>query len=806
MPLVLPRPTAQVELRTAGMTGVVGVGQDRRLDIAVHVDGRPFQRIVRDDALPLIAVVEVDAGKADDLFVELPADAVTTICERVVEASSPLLAEIARAAPRALDEDEPVRQLLAVWVDGIRPYLSRAELAARQVIRDAPAFVTIQGTRASINQAAPAERVLVASWMGAWLDAGDQPPDLLDGPVLYVADGATGDPLRAVLSALSKSRVITDVTVDVRKLQTGRRMARGTIDPPRVPMGEAAWKRKLGDLGPDGRTFGLGELALVDSSESSVLVHESGNLVGEIVVDVRPSVRLAIEAPELADELAELRSIETTARDELAQRTQALTRALVQRVLDGCDPASLPGWLIAGLRRARLADRLTPEDLAGLPVFETTGGSFVTWAVVEAQQRTFGDVWYAAPDCVSQPLDDQRIALRVWAGDVAEAVAALTLIDATRELELDAEARVNLARPLATSLDPTAVDLRGVLAVVDLVSDVARGKVAVLAPGGDGLRGVRVHRGMRPLGFLHDPCDWPTLAIVDDPRLTPDRIWSAPVADEIWKNLSYAIRVASEQALATFVPPTAGALAKRQLREGQSGLPQPMLLAGVRVRGRVWIAQPAGSTVTIVLEQGHRRTMTAVLPLRGDLVAFLPWSVDPQTMLDELARATYPDLVRSAARVHGAEPAVVDHLVCALDAGVLDVALVSQLNAAGAAALARRRGPPEPELPIEEAPREPPRNPRHALAHALLMRLEEIGAGAYVRAVQLVDGDDPLLLHREGVLSLAAGSPLLAGRATPALVDALAAHALTVLNHDLTAVTDAIEIHLLGQLLARVQS
>ena len=73
-------------------------------------------------------------------------------------------------------------------------------------------------------------------------------------------------------------------------------------------------------------------------------------------------------------------------------------------------------------------------------------------------------------------------------------------------------------------------------------------KVAVLAPQAAGRRGVYAHKAMHPFDRQDGVCRWPTITVVDDARITPDRTWSAPKGDEIWAGITRDIRAASEKA------------------------------------------------------------------------------------------------------------------------------------------------------------------------------------------------------------------------------------------------------------------
>jgi hypothetical protein len=340
---------------------------------------------------------------------------------------------------------------------------------------------------------------------------------------------------------------------------------------------------------------------------------------------------------------------------------------------------------------------------------------------------------------------------------------------------------------------------------------------------------------MRPLGLLPDPCDWPTLAIVDDARLTPDRTWTHPVDDAAWTHLRQQIQQASEAALGTVSRAPDGVLAERALTAGASGLPGDLLKAGARVRGRLWLLGVDDAAVDVHLDGGQRRRIAASVPVCGEILAFLPWRISPEQMIDSLARNLYPEMVRRAARVHGARPDVVAHLRRARDASLVTDEQIRELNAAGAAVIAELTAitppgspdgpgnaekltpegsnPPPARAPAGPPPPAPPHE-MQPLADALTARLVAAGGGrafADVAVAVELPGDAPIVftgdrLWLDGSDPLVRRIAALHARPTTAALalDLLAAHAATVVNDALEDVTDATELYLLGRLLSGV--
>jgi hypothetical protein len=117
---------------------------------------------------------------------------------------------------------------------------------------------------------------------------------------------------------------------------------------------------------------------------------------------------------------------------------------------------------------------------------------------------------------------------------------------------------------------------------------------------------------------------------------------------------------------------------------------------------------------------------------------------------------------------------------------------------------------PLPPPPVFAPPVPRPSHPLDVLVAALSRRLAEIGVP--VARYAILEGERDPMLRVDGGLSLAADHPQLRAIAAACLartawadaaVDALTAHAATVLNVALTSVTDATEAHALAALLAR---
>jgi hypothetical protein len=844
-PVALPGDDPRVELETAGARGVVGVG-DWGVAISIYVEGRPYMTLERAGAPPLRAALDVSIDALDfELATVAPAiaDALIAAVERT---AGPLLIACVRARPEVLAEAGPVGELLA-----------RAALddATRLQLAAIARFPTVQGEPVSIEHASGrANALYTAAWHGHWL-----PPEpgaaasALDEPVLHVAGDA--EPLRATLRALY-SGAIVDVTDELAQLQSRRRMAHGLVPMPTVQVAPR-WKRTLAELGSD---LGVGEIGLVEHAISRALIHEDGDGREGIVLDVLPPIDLAVEAPHLlahrsgleptASALEQLRALrgEDTRIHALGPVAQELALALVRRVLAEVPIADVPPSLRKQLALAVLLRRLPASEVATLPLFETPAGDWVTWQQIEAQHAELGDIWAVPSRTITQPLDERRLVLRLAALDIQRAQHAdRAIIDATEELELDERARKNRARPPAQTL---AIEPRdGVLAEVQITGEPTRGVVAILSPDAAARRALVAHRELHPFDPSPDPCRWPTLANVEDPRLVPDRAWEHPVADTAWAEVSAKVRAASARAVTRAVEAPAHALVSTRLTmldtAALRGRPN------VQLCGTLWLVAHVEPTPIEVHEASGMRSFVPrrELGLAGTLYVHAPDGWPREDALGEVVADLHPRLLRALPHARGVDAGVVAAHVAhglALDRiGPRDARKVTfdcflePLDAAGLQELLRGTGGvdlvdddsqlarvlrgvlgervagaekvrAEPARPAEPHRSSPSAHPVQAVLEALARRLFEIGV-ATPFAFAVDDREQPILRFDGSSLrlagddlrmhalanALAAQSPWAAGA-----IDALAAHAVTVLNIALTQITDATEAQALSRLLA----
>ncbi|HUS29890.1 MAG TPA: hypothetical protein VMZ53_15400, partial [Kofleriaceae bacterium] len=624
--------------------GQVGIGETTSF-MRVFIENRLFRELHVPFALPIVANLDLGAEQCSETFEEIPTPVASKMLNDALRAVPRLLVAAGSAQPQQLAEVGATRRLLA-WASADLPDDARQQLCAIE------AFKTVQGTRVSLETAWSPQRVLRrAAWQDEWLGpAPGQPASSHDEPILAVA---TEDAeLRTVLEKLSGKPVI-DVTDEVVRLQANRRMARGLIPTPKVNGVPPELKRPLSELGEQGQKLGHGELALIDGDQSLINLHSQGRFVRSIPFSVQPPVALAIEDHEVAkpEQLRDIQKLvdEFLGEHPLTHTARALAIELVSQVLATPARSMLTPRMLRNLARAVWARRLSPKLLGDLAAFETLDHQWVTWETLTDQVAKLGDVWAVSEWTDERPLDERRIVLLATREDIDSTKQQnVKLVEAREELRLDGIARRNRAMPPLTSLAlPTRL---GLLAEAELEGDGThgpRGTVAILIPSVRGSRGVHVHRGMQPLGTMPDPCPWPTLAVIDDARLTPDRTWSAAKPDQIWQAIGKTIRAASEALLATFGEAPSHAPVEMRIDAVASGdIKELRKSHKSQMRGVVWLEPHPLSEANLQLTYEVGVTTVRNLPVSGQVLLHSDGALERQAALEQLGAYAHGRLVR----------------------------------------------------------------------------------------------------------------------------------------------------------------
>ncbi len=869
VPLALAdAPTVELanQVVTRGLIGLSRGGSE----IQVLVEGRPFDVLRYPGGFAVNAVVDVGVDRVDEAFERLPTDVIDAIVVAIGQRVPELLVTIGEVTPAALGHG-PAFALLRAWVE--------AKGAITKDVRHAlcvvETFRTIQGELVSLERAGEPRRVIsTAQWETEWLGPGEgESPAALDGPVIRV--GAPG--LVAVIERLHVGSVV-DVTSEVSKLQGRRRMARGLIPAPTLSAIPAWRKCKLGELGDLGKKLGLGEIGLADGDASMAYVHVRGELVKKLPLDVVPAVHVALESEELAEAAgsvlgaSQLRALGLLDKEprEIDDQVQELAVRLIRKLLPVMQVDALTVPMRRGLGRLALTRRIEPHELAGVPCFELEDGRWTDGKTLIDQLAKHGNAW-SVPTSISvvglTPLDDTRRVFVVTPEDRAIAVAHdLQLIDAVKELQLDARARKNRARAPQPLTLPTPV-----IARAELPGDgttVARGSIGLLGESHEARAGIRPFRNGLPFDVMQSGCAWPTIAVVEDARFVPDRTWDRVLEDETWHAMQVRVREASAELVDKLgIAPADALISLRITPEITRTLIVPPDSPLLVIAGTCWLAPQLGTGQHVTVSGAPGFTgFDDGTPISAQLFTHGAIGPDLQRAVTDLAALVHGRLVRGllerpadelttyhaalALALHRVVPREVTltfpcfsprpigaaELVTVLtgkdyldvidrpDPSRTSLALVtdgSHLSRLIRARLGKRARVPTltmpavlpsptaiyvPPLPKPAPAAKPKAHPLQPLATLLENRLAAIGLAQPTIAIVPARGD---LVFFDGELCIGEHPQLTAllamhrarhPHAGDAL-DALAAHAVTVLNVALTSVTDASETAALARLL-----
>lgn len=663
--LVSDLPTAQFRGRTvAGILGIAPAAPEVR----IRVENRTFTTAPVSIGSPVIAVVDLAMSECSDTFDGVPKLVLADIMDDMKDAVPELLTAIAKAQPRLFGQPTAARTLLARFLE-----THESDKALRELLVAMPAFATVQGEWVAVSEATVAQCIRVATFADEWLPPGDgESPVGEDTAIFFVP--RPPDDLNIVLEYVYAG-VVADVTSDVARLQAKRRMARGMLPTPKLGDIPQARKRPLKALGEAGRKLGHGELGFSLTPQSQLLIHEQGQLRRTMDIDVLPAVQLAVESPH-----------EVFDHDKMRNVMQELAVELVRVVLP--ELGDVPGALRFSLARAVLSRRIPPVLVGATPLFQRLDGGWLTWAELEAQLAQFGNVWaVVAVPRYGQPLDEARIVIQLDAADIELATrSGYNIINAKLELELDGKARENRARPPMMMLRLPIDD--GILAQVELEGDgrtSPRGKVAVLVPAEAAGRGLFPHRAMQALDRVEDPCRWPTITVLDDARIVPDRTWSLPEEDETWQSIVKDVREASEEALKLVGQAPGSALAEiritnhvcadvRAIRDAPRTL----------IRGMLWLTPlPYGPSVVAVRHRDGIRSFVPAqgTPIGGTLAVYTPDQLDFDAALEQLCGICHGKLVRALSKDKEHERDVVAaHVAHAIAIGTVSHAEISGIT------------------------------------------------------------------------------------------------------------------------------
>ena len=642
---------------------------------------------IQDSGPPIRAAIEIVEG-ANLIRPDasgLTSNAVGMIKNAVASYASEILTLLAQTQPARIVDDPAARTLLTDWVTAHQS--SKRRDAAREILLDAPIFPTVQGGRCSIRNASSARQIRTADWRGKWLGPSDAEP--ADAPILQLSADQTA--LREVLELLANKSVVNR-TRAVMALQGQRRVERGLVATPRLVGIADAMRHSLLDLVKDRRRanlLGPGEIGVANRAGPSVLrLYSGGAEVTEVQLDWSLRFEIAMESPRLASHFS------GQFPEHVLQRLRAQLKPVLRAFFKRCvapNHDDLDLGLRHGLRRALLLnDWLTPRMAQDLPLFETTAGRWHKLPVLRKHVENHGSLWVAISNAyvkrTLEPLDPSRFALRMPEDELDGLMKIVPAIAADDELADDAKARRNLAQPKAQDLDlPREIGHADLIDQLPIGTKGVRGTVGLLNRRSRKRAGLYLHKGMQPLGKVDVPDgDWPVVARLEVPRLTPNRTWSGPVDDDVLHDAMRQVRRHVEKRLRKLTPEPPDALVQKKLDRAVSN----RLFKQGHVRGRIWLTSSTaaglirGSVNLRVYTQNGKHT----LPLHGVVHVVHEEARRTDVFLLRLLTTMYRGLIQKLATEALRNPkperadALLAHLIHAAYIGEFDPAPLTDLR------------------------------------------------------------------------------------------------------------------------------
>ncbi|MEM1416724.1 MAG: hypothetical protein AAGH15_17635, partial [Myxococcota bacterium] len=633
------------------------------LEVVVRVEGRELEVIRDRGGLPLRCIVDGPLSLADEALSGVAKKERRRLLQLARNGAGRLLVHLAQQSPDALQDDPATFGLLARCAPRIASHQPRV----RDALAAAPIWRAIQGSRTSLDAASTKARLRVGEWSGAWLGPeGDEPTRAIDQPVLRLPPNEKRrSELVAVWRQLAVGKSLSNHTRAIRALQGERMIARGLVPVPTLSDVDETRKRPLLELLPASKRrktalLGPGELGLVPGGQGQLRAFVHGEAVATKRFLFPLPVALAVESPRLGDAAAKQTDATLQGRlaAQLAEQLEPAVGALLRKTLLARE--HLEGWERNTLRAALLGGFATPEDAREAAIFETTANGWASLADLAEQQARHGDVWVTTELSVLErtrvPYDPERLALRLTPSERDALAAHATLKDAAAELRLDDQLRKNLRRAKRTDFSLRVATLGS---AKDIAWKGAKGTLALLRPGDARDARVSLHREGVPLGSVQLPGTWPTLALIDDPKLTPDRVHGAPQKDERYHELLRHLRDRSDALLHEHGPmePPEGCLAGDSVRAKAS---RRRLQGGSVAVGHLFLP-PAVHSPGVQVRAGSLRTMTPShqprgggrrrhLAVAGTLWAYLPGESHPLDRLQELVRGETRKLLAQVAR------------------------------------------------------------------------------------------------------------------------------------------------------------
>jgi hypothetical protein len=670
--IALPAARETVSMAGSGiLEGVLGYAPHASEGrVRVCFERRPFSVLSGDAGLPpyVEGVVSVDESLLDDRVEALSDAGRSRVRGAALSAARTLLPRLVAARSTSLFGDAQVLGLANSLVDGKK---RKGEPGAMlDALLALPTLTSIAGAPLSIAAAMEDDELSFST------ELADLPPplegerDALDGPVAYVPWSAD-EPARALLDRLTEAGM-RDVTVPLRRLVTARRTARGLAPRPPLPAGHIASlsrtvealaeKSSRGELILE--VLGVGAIALSPRRTSFIAFYERGVRLAEEEVDFVPAFEAAVESPLVGQHTSTI-SAQTRAR--LREAASALLAELLRALADARAFEGAPGWAIDAQRDAAvLGGKAHLDQLADVPLFETTAGTRATPAALLDQARRYGAVWWTS-DTKSAllPLDVERIVLRMTPASASGLGRYVRLFDAQDELARDQLARANRDRPPVDSIALDDDERASPLGAAEWTDAHREYAVVPLLPMFAESSRMSLHRERKLLEERAAPGAIPAVVRVDSEALVPNRMWDGVVRDAEVEAIETLVQHAIERTVLEHLPAVgSNSTALRVDAALMDAVPHS---GGRVVRGTLWLGSldpSAGAGVRVVdadadsLEAAPPAPLVSTAPRRGPTPipvegTLILWGAVRETganTLDAVGRHVYQRLLSRVAK------------------------------------------------------------------------------------------------------------------------------------------------------------
>jgi hypothetical protein len=652
-----------------GLLGYAPHVRDGR--VRILVEGRPFALLTGDAGLPpyVEGVVSVDESMLDERVEALSDVGRARVRGAALSSARKLLPKALGTRGAALFEDPSFVGLASALVDRKKRKGEPGEMI--EALLALPSLASVSGTTVSIADASASGELLFTTEPVEWVGPLEgETRDPLDG-IVVVVPWSEEKPARVLLERLVDGK-LRDVTLAIRRLVTARRAARGLTPRPPLSRGhERLLARTVEELAERSAhrelildALGIGAIALSPTRPSFVAFYESGARLHEEEVDFVPAFEAAVESPLVTRTTG---TFTVAARKRVKEAMSALLAELLRALADAHAFEGAPGWAVDAQRDAALlGGREHLDQLADVPLFETTLGTRASPAALTAEARRAGAVWWTRDlACTLVPLDEERIVLRLRPEHATALGRYVRLFDADQELALDQMARANRDRPPVVSIAPAGDELTAPLGALSFEEASREYAIIPLLPIDAGESAMSLHRERRLLERTPVPGEIPAIVRVDSALLVPNRLWDGVVRESELARIESTVTRAVERAVLEKLPAVGSSTTAISVdAKLMESVPHPSARV---VRGTLWLGPldpGAAAGVRVVdtettfdtapvepLRSTAPHRAPAALPLEGMLVL---WGARRDaalaTTLDAVARHVYQRLLSRVAK------------------------------------------------------------------------------------------------------------------------------------------------------------